>query len=232
LRRESNASSTSSADADAIAMMELVEELFPICRSITGNGVRQTLEILRRSVPLEITEAPSGTAVLDWTVPGEWNIRGAFIARKDGTRIVDFAANNLHIVQYSRPIDAILPLAELRPHLHTLPDQRDWVPYRTSYYSENWGFCLTDHQLSSLTDGYYHVMIDSNLAPGHLSYGELLIPGESDDTVLFACHVCHLRSLMIIYRGSPSQQCWRVISGRCARATAIAFCSSPARSAR
>ena len=176
---------------DGKAMMALIEELFPICRSITGNGVRQTLAILQRYIPLEINEVPSGTAVLDWTVPREWNIRDAYIARLDGTRIVDFAANNLHIVQYSRPIDAIMPLSELRPHLHSLPDQPDWIPYRTSYYAENWGFCLTHRQLSSLADGLYRVVIDSDLEPGHLSYGELLIPGETDDTVLFSCHICH-----------------------------------------
>ena len=172
-------------------MMALVAELFPICRSITGNGVRQTLQVLGRYIPLKVIEVPSGTAVLDWTVPREWNIRDAYIALEDGTRVVDFAANNLHIVQYSRPIDAIMPLAELRPHLHSLPDQPDWIPYRTSYYSENWGFCLSHRQLASLTDGLYRVVIDSDLTPGYLSYGELLIPGETDDIVLFSCHICH-----------------------------------------
>jgi aminopeptidase-like protein len=172
-------------------MMALIEELFPICRSITGNGVRQTLEILRRFIPLEAHEVSSGIGVLDWTVPPEWNLRDAYILDPDGRRVVDFAANNLHIVQYSRPIDAMIPLGELRPHLHTLPDQPDWIPYRTSYYTENWGFCLTHRQLSSLADGPYRVVIDSDLGPGHLSYGELLIPGETDDTVLFSCHICH-----------------------------------------
>jgi aminopeptidase-like protein len=173
------------------AMMALVEELFPICRSITGNGVRQTLAILQRHIPLEVKEVPSGTPVLDWTVPPEWNLRGAYVAREDGTRIVDFSANNLHVVQYSQPIDAWMPLAELRPHLHTLPDKPDWIPYRTSYYSEYWGFCLTHRQLSGLADGLYRVVIDSDLTPGHLSYGELLIPGETEDNVLFSSHICH-----------------------------------------
>jgi aminopeptidase-like protein len=180
-----------SLDMDGNAMMALVEELFPICRSITGNGVRRTLEILRRYIPLEVNEVPSGTAVLDWTVPAEWNIRDAYIASDDGAHVVDFAANNLHIVQYSPPIDAVMRLAELRPHLHSLPDHPDWIPYRTSYYTENWGFCLTDRQLSSLADGFYRVIIDSDLAPGHLSYGELFIPGEVGDTVLLSCHICH-----------------------------------------
>lgn len=176
---------------DGKEMLALIRDLFPICRSITGNGVRQTLAIIQRYVPLEIIEVPSGTPALDWTVPREWNIRDAYVARQDGMRIVDFGANNLHVVQYSRPIDAIMSLAELRPHLHSLPDQPDWIPYRTSYYSENWGFCLTHRQLLSLADGLYRVVIDSDLEPGHLSYGELLIPGEVDDTVLFSCHVCH-----------------------------------------
>jgi len=171
--------------------MALVEELFPICRGITGNGVRQTLSILQRHIPLEVKEVPSGTPVLDWTVPPEWNIRGAYVAREDGTLIVDFSANNLHVVQYSQPIDALMPLAELRPRLHTLPDEPDWIPYRTSYYAQNWGFCLTHRQLSSLADGLSRVVIDSDLKPCHLSYGELLIPGEIDDTVLFSCHICH-----------------------------------------
>lgn len=182
---------SASSEADGAAMMELIEELFPICRSITGNGVRRTLAILQRYIPLKVNEIPSGTPVLDWTVPREWNIREAYIARLDGTRVVDFALNNLHIVQYSQPIDAIMPLAELRPHLHTLPDHPDWIPYRTSYYAENWGFCLSHGQLSSLADGLYRVVIDCDLESGHLSYGELTIPGETEDTVLFSCHACH-----------------------------------------
>jgi aminopeptidase-like protein len=182
---------TSDLDGAGEAMMALAEELYPICRSITGNGVRQTLAILQRHLALEVNEVPSGTEVLDWVVPREWNIRDAYIAHQDGTRIVDFAASNLHIVQYSQPIDAIMPLAELRPHLHTLPDKPDWIPYRTSYYADNWGFCLTHRQLSSLTDGLYKIVIDADLKPGHLTYGELLIPGQSEDTVLFSCHICH-----------------------------------------
>jgi aminopeptidase-like protein len=124
-------------------------------------------------------------------VPREWDIREAYIARVDGTRVVDFSANNLHVVQYSGPMDAVMPLCELRAHLHTLPDQPDWIPYRTSCYAENWGFCLTHRQLSGLAAGLYRVVIDADLEPGHLSYGELLIPGERTDTVLFSCHICH-----------------------------------------
>jgi aminopeptidase-like protein len=193
LRAESHSSDKRAAicDEQGTVMMALVQELFPICRSITGSGVRQTLAILQRYIPLEVNEVPSGTQVLDWTVPPEWNIRDAYIARDDGSRVVDFAANNLHVVQYSRPIDAVMPLSELRPHLHTLSNAPDWIPYRTSYYAESWGFCLTHRQLSSLPDGPYRVVIDSDLKPGHLSYGELSIPGDTDDTVLFSCHICH-----------------------------------------
>ena len=130
-------------------MMALAEELYPSCRSITGNGVRQTLAILQRHLPLEVNEVPSGTEVLDWVVPREWNIRDAYIARQDGTRIVDFGARNLHVVQYSQPIDMIMPLAQLRPHLHSLPDTPDCNPYRTSHYADDRGFCRPLWQLSS-----------------------------------------------------------------------------------
>ena len=181
----------SDLNGEGDAMMALAEELYPICRSITGNGVRQTLAILQRHLPLEVNEVPSGTEVLDWVVTREWNIRDAYIARQDGTRIVDFGASNLHVVQYSQPIDMIMPLAQLRPHLHSLPDTPDWIPYRTSYYTENWGFCLTHRQLSSLADELYKVVIDADLSPGHLTYGELVIPGESKETVLLSCHICH-----------------------------------------
>jgi aminopeptidase-like protein len=177
--------------ADGRAMLRLIEELFPICRSITGNGVRETLRVLRDHIGLEVNEVSSGTKVFDWSIPYEWNIRAAYIARLDGARVVDFADNNLHIVQYSRPLDEVVPLPDLRPHLHTLPDQPDWIPYRTSYYADNWGFCLRHRDLLLLTDERYRVVIDADLAPGHLTYGELFIPGSSEETVLFSCHVCH-----------------------------------------
>lgn len=181
----------SGEDTDGKAMMGLIEELFPICRSITGNGIRQTLEILQRYIPLHRIEVPSGTKAFDWTVPCEWNIREAYIARQDGTRVVDFTANNLHVVQYSRPIDATMPLGDLRPHLHTIPDRPDCIPYRTSYYAENWGFCLTHRDMSLLQDEHYRVVIETDLVPGHLSYGELVIPGRTDEMVLFSSHICH-----------------------------------------
>ena len=172
-------------------MYSLVAELYPICRSITGNGVRKTLDILSRYVPLRIHEIASGTPVLDWTVPDEWNIKEAWIADTTGKRLIDFGDSNLHVVNYSVPVRARMPLDELRSHLHTLPNQPDLVPYRTSYYEKTWGFCLTQRQLEALPPGDYDAVIDSTLAPGHLTYGELLLPGESDETILISTHVCH-----------------------------------------
>lgn len=177
--------------AERKEMEALIKELFPICRSITGNGVRETLAILQRYIPLQRVEVPSGTEAFDWTVPREWNIRQAYIARLNGMRVTDFATSNLRVVQYSRPIDATMPLTDLRPHLHTIPDMPDWIPYRTSYYAENWGFCLTHHEMLALRDEWYRVVIDADLQPGNLSYGELVIPGQTDDTVLFSTHICH-----------------------------------------
>jgi len=179
------------ASIDAAGMMRIAEELYPICRSITGDGVRQSLAILKRFIPLTVSEVPTGTPVLDWTVPREWNIRAAHISRLDGSRVVDFAEHNLHILQYSTPIEAVVPLDELKRHLHSLPDHPDWIPYRTSYYSETWGFCLRHRQLQGLTDDAYRVVIDSSLSDGHLTYGEYVIPGASTEEVLFSCHICH-----------------------------------------
>jgi aminopeptidase-like protein len=172
-------------------LLALIEELYPICRSITGDGLRRTLQILTRYVPLEIREVPSGTPVLDWIVPKEWNIRDAFIADASGRRVVDFRAHNLHVVNYSVPVRTKLSLEALRPHLHTLPQQPDLIPYRTSYWSETWGFCLSQRQLDALPDGEYDVCIDSTLQPGSLSYGELVIPGETEQEILISAHVCH-----------------------------------------
>jgi aminopeptidase-like protein len=172
-------------------MHRLIAELYPICRSITGEGVRQTLKILQRQIPLEIHEVPSGTPVFDWTVPKEWNIRDAYIKNAKGERVVDFRESNLHVVSYSKPIKGKFTLSELRRHLFSLPDQPDWIPYRTSYYTEAWGFCVRHRQLESLTEGEYEVCIDSTFSDGFLSYGEHLIPGASADEILISCHVCH-----------------------------------------
>ena len=138
-------------------MHALVAELYPICRSITGDGLRETLRLIGRQIPLQVTEVPSGTQVLDWTVPPEWNVRDAYIADAGGNRVIDFRRSNLHLVNYSVPIRKRMTLAELRPHLHTLPAHPDWIPYRTSYYEEAWGFCLSQRQLDALPDGDYDV---------------------------------------------------------------------------
>ncbi|WP_199431054.1 DUF4910 domain-containing protein [Qaidamihabitans albus] len=172
-------------------MHALVERLYPLCRSITGEGVRRTLEIVTEYVPLETHEVPTGTQVLDWTVPQEWNIRDAYIADASGTRVVDFQESNLHVVGYSVPVAATMSLAELRGHLHTLPERPSWVPYRTSYYAPDWGFCLAQRALDRLPEGDYEVRIDSTLADGHLTYGEHVVPGQVTDEVLVSCHVCH-----------------------------------------
>ena len=172
-------------------MYEFISRLYPICRSITGNGVRETLRMIQGHVPLNITEISSGTKVFDWTVPLEWNIRDAYIADARGERIVDFKKNNLHVVGYSRPIKTKIGLKELRDHLHTLPDHPDWIPYRTSYYKDAWGFCLTHRQYELLCDEEYEVCIDSSLEQGHLTYGECYLAGQTSDEVLISCHVCH-----------------------------------------
>ncbi|WP_431926279.1 DUF4910 domain-containing protein [Amycolatopsis tucumanensis] len=176
---------------DGAWMHALVERLYPLCRSITGDGVRATLDVIGEHIPLERHEVPTGTQVFDWTVPQEWNIRDAWIADADGKRVVDFAESNLHVVGYSVPVSATMSLAELRPHLHTLPDRPSWVPYRTSYYSPAWGFCLAQETLDALPEGDYEVRIDSTLADGHLSYGEHVVPGQVADEVLVSCHICH-----------------------------------------
>ncbi|WP_044235725.1 DUF4910 domain-containing protein [Haliscomenobacter hydrossis] len=172
-------------------MYRLAEKLFPICRSITGDGVRESLSIIQEYIPLEIHEVPSGTAVFDWTVPPEWNIRDAWVKGPDGKKIIDFKANNLHILQYSTPIHQILELEDLKKHLFTLPDQPDLIPYRTSYYQQNWGFCLAYRELQRLPEGQYEVYIDASLEEGHLTYGELYLPGESTNEVLLSAHICH-----------------------------------------
>ncbi|WP_103351808.1 DUF4910 domain-containing protein [Amycolatopsis sp. CA-128772] len=169
----------------------LVERLYPICRSITGDGVRQTLDIIGEHISLERHEVPTGTAVLDWTIPQEWNIRDAYVASSDGTRVIDFQESNLHVVGYSVPVSRRMPLSELREHLHTLPDQPSWVPYRTSYYAPAWGFCLAQEKLDALPDGDYDVVIDSTLADGSLTYAEHVVPGRVTDEVIVSCHVCH-----------------------------------------
>jgi aminopeptidase-like protein len=173
-------------------LYKLVAELYPICRSITGDGVRRTLQIVDREIGgLEVHEVPTGTQVLDWTVPREWNVRDAWVADPAGRRVIDFQASNLHLVGYSVPVRATMGLAELKEHLFTLPDQPDWVPWRTSYYAERWGFCASQRLVDGLADGDYEVCVDTTLADGHLTYGEHLVQGQTDEEVLVSCHVCH-----------------------------------------
>lgn len=170
---------------------DLATRLYPICRSITGNGVRQSLRIIGESIPLTLREVPSGSAVFDWEVPLEWNIRDAYVCAPDGRRVIDFNAHNLHIVSYSEPVRTRLTLEELRPRLHVHATRPDWIPYRTSYYTRNWGFCLTQRTRDSLEAGTYEVVVDSRLEKGSLTYGECVIPGRTRDEVLLYTHVCH-----------------------------------------
>lgn len=173
-------------------MYDLAAELFPICRSLTGNGVRQTFEVLKKYYEgIKLYEVPTGTQVFDWTVPNEWNITDGFIADESGRRIVDFQKNNLHIMGYSAPMDAHLSLEELQPYLYTLPEQPDVIPYMTSYYKERSGFCLTENLRQSLPEGTYHACIRSRLEPGSLTYGEILLPGESQEEIFISTYVCH-----------------------------------------
>jgi aminopeptidase-like protein len=174
-----------------LELHERIRALYPICRSITGNGVRQTLQRLGTEIELQVEELPTGTAVFDWTVPKEWNIRDAYIKNSDGVRIVDFRASNLHVVNYSTPVHARMTLAALRPHLYSIPEHPDWIPYKTSYYKETWGFCLADRQLASLREDEYEVCIDSSLEVGHLTLGQCVLPGETSEEILFSSHICH-----------------------------------------
>jgi aminopeptidase-like protein len=173
------------------SMHGMIAELHPICRSITGDGVRQTLALIGRRIPIATYEVPTGTAVFDWMIPKEWNIRDAYIKNSRGERIVDFQRCNLHVLNYSTPIRATLSLSELKLHLYSLPEHRTWIPYRTSYYEEAWGFCVSHEQLIGMQEDQYEVCIDSSLTDGHLTYGECYLPGRTTDEILVSCHVCH-----------------------------------------
>lgn len=180
------------ADAGLGARMRTqLERLYPLCRSMSGDGVRATLDVIGESVPIEHVGIASGTVCHDWTVNDEWNVRDAYIADLDGRRVVDFRAHTLHLVGYSVPVRRRMSLTELRAHLHTLPEHPDWIPYRTSYYQRTWGFCLSQRQLDAMDEGPYDVVIDASVGPGELSIGELLVPGESDEEVLVSAHTCH-----------------------------------------
>ena len=172
-------------------MYELLEYLFPKCRSISGDGVRETLQIIQNHIPITIHEVPSNTKVFDWVVPKEWNIVDAYVMDETGNKIIDFKDNNLHLVGYSIPINQTMTLSELQDHLYSLPEQPEAIPYITSYYKERWGFCITQKQRDNLKEGNYKVFIDSELKDGSLSYGELIIPGKSEKEVFISTYVCH-----------------------------------------
>jgi aminopeptidase-like protein len=179
------------SDVPQTQLFELISRLYPICRSLTGEGVRQTLRILQEVIPLEIHEVPTGTRVFDWEIPKEWNIHDAFVKDSSGRKIIDFTNSNLHVVNYSVPFRGKLKLEELKSHLFTLPDHLDWIPYRTSYYNESWGFCLSQRQLLSLVDDEYEICMDSSLEEGSLSYGQFVIPGATNKEILLTTHICH-----------------------------------------
>jgi len=170
---------------------KLIVELFPICRSITGEGVRKSLKIIQDQIPIKINEVPSGQKVYDWIIPKEWNIRDAYIKNSKGEKIVNFQKSNLHVMSYSVPIKGKFSLEELKKHLHSLQEYPEWIPYLTSYYNENWGFCISHNQLKNLTDDEYEVKIDSELKDGSLTYGEFVIPGKREEQILLSCYVCH-----------------------------------------
>ncbi len=175
-----------------MALFDLAAALYPICRSITGDGVRRSLALIGQiTPPMTLHEVPTGTPVLDWTVPNEWNIRDAYVKNARGERVIDFQRHNLHVLNYSAPVRSRMSLDALRAHLFTLPEQPELIPYRTAYYKEAWGFCLSHNDAARLETGEYEVCIDSTLAPGHLTYGEVVLPGDSPDEVLFSCHICH-----------------------------------------
>lgn len=172
-------------------MHRFMQTLYPICRSLTGNGVRKTHELIREKIPLKTKEIPSNTQVFDWTVPKEWNINDAYVKDSAGNRIIDFQKSNLHVLNYSVPVNKKVSLPELKKHLYTLPDQPDLIPYLTSYYKENWGFCLSHNEFLKLKDEEYEVVIDSSLTNGSLTISELLIEGKSKEEVLLSCYTCH-----------------------------------------
>lgn len=172
-------------------MYSLMKRLYPICRSITGNGVRESLKIIKEYIPIEINEVPTGTKVFDWTVPKEWNIKDAYVKNSKGEKIIDFHKSNLHVLNYSIPLRKKVSLQELKEHLFTLPEYPEWIPYLTSYYEKHWGFCIAHKDYERLEEDTYEVAIDSTLANGYLTYGEVHLRGESEEEVLLTCDICH-----------------------------------------
>ena len=172
-------------------LYSLIEKLYPICRSITGDGVRETLQIIGEIIPLNVIEVQTGLQVFDWEIPREWNIKDAYILDEEGNKIVDFKESNLHVLNYSAPINKTVDLNELKEHLFSIPEQPDVIPYRTSYFKENWGFCIQHSKLIELKEGKYRVVVDSSLENGSLTYGEYFIQGQTDEEILISTHICH-----------------------------------------
>lgn len=183
--------STKKSSAIGEDLYQLINRLYPICRSITGNGVRQSLEIMQEYLSLQVNEVPTGTAVFDWTIPKEWNINDAYIKNRKGEKLVDFNNSNLHVLNYSIAVKGTFSKQELKQHIFSLPEKPEWIPYRTSYYEEKWGFCLSHSQWQTMQDEEYEVCIDSTLEPGSLTYGEFYLPGQTEEECLFSCHICH-----------------------------------------
>ena len=177
--------------ATVIDQIQFMKELYPICRSITGDGLRETFDIISKYVPIETYEVESGTEVFDWEVPEEWNITDGYIECPDGSKVAEFSKNNLHVMSYSENVDTVLSLNDLKDHIHTLPDHPDWIPYRTMYYDRSWAFCLSQNVLDSLPDGNYRAFIDAKHEKGSMTYGEVVFPGTSGKEVLFSTYVCH-----------------------------------------
>lgn len=182
---------TTDFDKIGTEMYRMVFDLYPICRSITGDGVRETLQYIKKIVPLEIHEIPSGTKVFDWSIPIEWNIRDAYVKDSKGNKVIDFRKSNLHVLNYSIPVQKKVSLQELQEHIFTIPEHPEWIPYRTSYYNENWGFCLSHKDSKKLKEDTYEVYIDSTLEDGHLTLGEYFVKGQLQDEILISTHICH-----------------------------------------
>ena len=227
LSPSSEAPAVRRAAAEAVPLWPLMRALYPLCRSITGDGVRRSLDLLERWIPLERSEVPTGTPLFDWRVPDEWNVREAWIADADGRRVVDFRNHNLHLMGYSAPVRERLSLEALRPHLHTLPERPDWIPYRTTYYRRDWGFCLRHRDLARLGPGPFDVLVDTTLAPGHLTYAECVVPGSTPGEALVYTHTCHpslandnLTGMAVatalaheLLQGPPPRLTWRFVFG-------------------
>ncbi len=182
---------TSDFEKIGAEIYRMVFDLYPICRSITGKGVRETLQYIKKKIPLVIHEVPSGTKVFDWSIPKEWNIQDAYVKDSEGHKVIDFKKSNLHILNYSMPVQKKVSFEELKEHLFTLPEYPEWIPYRTSYYNENWGFCLSHKDFLKLKEGIYEVCVDSTLCEGHLTFGEYFIQGQLLDEILISTHICH-----------------------------------------